>query len=197
MKVNALILSVVILFICGCASTGFPPQTAKETAKIPADKGIEISLAPGSFDVGEVEFHVNAESIPVSILKRAKEEMPEGVIDDCEIEYHGGDKYYEVTMVVKGKEQEAMFTEAGKVHRWEVEIAPMEVPPMVVKTAESVLKGAEMKKAEQILDKGWNVQEYHFKMEKEGVKYKVIVSLGADRVQVFRETVAEIEVPIR
>jgi uncharacterized membrane protein YkoI len=157
---------------------------------------MEISLEPGTFAVKEVEFHVKAESIPVQILRRAKEEMPGGVIDDCEIEYHGDNLYYEVTCVVKGREQEVMMTQDGKLHRWEVEVSPKEVPPVVLKAAKSKIKDAELKKAEQILDGKWNVLEYHFKMEKGGIKYKVIVSLGADRVEVFRETVAEIEVPV-
>ena len=68
----------------------------------------------------------------------------------------------------------------------------------VMTQAGSLLKGAVVKKAEQILDADWNPLAYHFKMEKDGVKYKVVIPLGAGEPKVvYRETIAEIEVPVK
>ncbi|MBU0753917.1 MAG: hypothetical protein KJ645_02175, partial [Planctomycetes bacterium] len=165
---------IALIFLAGCASIGFPPQTAQETGKIPADKLIEISLAPGSFDVSEVEFHVLKESIPVLISKRAKEEMPEGEIVDAEIEYQDGVVFYEVTCKVRGQEQEVLFTADGKVHRWEIGVDVATVPPAIIKQAKAACSGAKLVKAEQILNGAQDLLEYHFKMTKDGIKYKVI-----------------------
>jgi hypothetical protein len=192
-----LICLFTLLFLAtACASTGFPPQTAEEVRKVPADKRIEISLTPGSFKVAEVEFHVNAESIPAHILKIAKDAVPDGEVQDCEIEYHGGDKYYEVTFLVGGEEWEVMLTDQGQLHRWENSVKPEAVPELVLKKATMTVKGAQLGKAEQILDGAKNLLEYHFKMMKDDIKYKIVVPLDAQSVQVYRETKAEIEVPL-
>ena len=72
-----LALAVFCLFLAGCtAPGGFPPQTMEETQKIPADKRIEISLAPGTFAVEEVEFHVDAGSLPAGVVEMAKAIVP-------------------------------------------------------------------------------------------------------------------------
>jgi hypothetical protein len=192
-----LICVFALLFLAtACMSTGFPPQTAEEVQKMPADKRIEISLLPGNFKVAEVEFHVPPEFIPAHILKVAKDAVPDGEVEDCEIEYHGGDKYYEVTFKVADSEWEVMLTEEGKIHRWENSVDPSTVPVSIMKKATLAVKSAKLTKAEQILDGAKNLMEYHFKMEKDGIKYKIVVPLDAETVRVYRETVSEIEVPL-
>jgi uncharacterized membrane protein YkoI len=198
MMQSRLCLVLFALFIAGCAAPGFPPQTAKETVKVPADRGIEVGLAPNTFEVAEVEFHVAKESIPVLITKRAKEEMPDGEIMDAEIEYHGGVLYYEVTAKVRGQEQEVMFTAGGKVHRWELAVSPDAVPPKIMERAMKALPDAKLKKCEQILDGSQDLIEYHFKMVKDNMKYKIVRPIDPmQRTVVYRETLAEIEVPIK
>jgi hypothetical protein len=188
---------MAFLFVAGCASPGFPPETEVETEKVPADKRIEVGLGPGSFQVREVEFHVDKESLPVEITRRAVEEMPGGEITECEIEYHGTTKYYEVTCLVQGKEQEAMFTESGQVYQWELEVDSSSVPAVIMEQAMAACTGGELTKTEQILDGDQNPLEYHFKMTKDGVKYKVVCPMTPDQpVTVYREVRAEIEVPM-
>ena len=53
----------------------------------------------------EVEFHVDAAALPETIIAAAKKLIPGGYVGDCEIEYHGGKLYYEVTCTVKGIEK--------------------------------------------------------------------------------------------
>lgn len=198
MNVKMIALLAALFFLAGCAAPGgFPPNTAMETQKVPADKRIEVSLAPVTFGVAEVEFHVQPGDIPMGILRTAKELVPDGEVHDCEIEYHAdGKKYYEVTFVADGMEHEVMFTEEGVAHRWEVEIAKKEVPTLVMKKAEKALPDAKLNKAEQILDGTKKPIEFHFKMEKDGRKYKVTIPLDPKvAVMVYRETIAEIEVP--
>ena len=56
---------------------------------------------------------------------------------------------------------------------------------------------ARLKKCEQILDKDKNLVEYHFKMEEAWVKYKAVVSLDGELQALYRETIGEIEVPLK
>jgi len=192
------VLMVLCLFVVGCSSTGFPPNTAAVTKKVPADKRIEVGLLPDSYKVAEVEFHVNKSDIPGKIIKRAAEVMPGGEITECEIEYHGSDLYYEVTCQVKGIEQEVMFDAMGEVYRWEVEVSTDDVPENVMKKAKPAIPGAKLIKAEQILDGKEKVIAYHFKLEKDGIKYKIDCPIvEGERMVVYRETTAEIEVPKR
>ena len=77
-------------------------------------------------------------------------------------------------------------------------VDPAEVPVIVMERAQSVLIGGDLKKAEKILDADRNPLEYHFKLEKNGKKYKLVVSLMEDApVVLYRETLAEIEVPVQ
>jgi len=46
-----------------------------------------MALSPGSFDVAEVEFHVDKEALPVIITRRAMEIMPEAEIVEGVLEY--------------------------------------------------------------------------------------------------------------
>jgi len=197
MNTRMVALMGLSLLLWGCASTGgFPPQTALETAKVPSDKRIEISLEAGTFAVTEVEFHVDAASIPESVIAAAKKLIPGGYVGDCEIEYHGGSLYYEVTCTVQGVEMEVMFTPDGAPYRWEVEVDKDKVPAKAVDAAMAAVPGAVIKKAEEILDKDKNVLEYHFKLEKDWIKYKAAVSTSGELLGVYRETIGEIEGPL-
>lgn len=198
MRGNASMLVIALLLLAGCASTkGFPPQTSEETQKVPENMRIEISLAPGSFEVEEVEFHVDAAKIPSHILERAKELLPGCRVEDCEIEYHGDRKFFEVTSTVNGLEKEVMFTPEGKVYRWEVEVDMGSMPGSVLEAARSAVEGGGIQKAEQILDAEESLVEYHFKIEKWGVKYKAVVSTNGKLERLYRETLGEIEVPVK
>lgn len=197
MKYSLLSVIALSLLLWGCASSGFPPQTAEATDKVPFDKRIEVSLSPETFEITEVEFHVDQESIPEAILAKAKQLIPDAYVGDCEIEYHDGDVFYEVTCSAKGIEQEVMFTEEGEPYRWETEVDRAEVPEAAIKTAEDAVPGAWIKKCEAILDGDKKLLEYHFKIEKKGVKYKAVVSIDGWLIQLYRETKGEIEVPLK
>lgn len=187
---------LLAVFLVGCASTGFPPQTGEMTQMVPSEKRIEISLAPETYEVTEVEFHVDEESIPVNILSAAQNLMPGGEIEDCEIEFHGGKIFYEVTAKLEDREEEVMFTSDGRPYRWEIGVALDTVPLNTQNAALKAIEGAEVVKAEKILDGSRNLLEYHFKLEYLGNKYKAVVGID-DKVQVvFRETIGEIEVPV-
>lgn len=194
---KAVLAAVGLLFVlAGCTSTGgFPPQTAEETEKIPAKKRIEISLTPGTFQIEEVEFHVDPSSVPEQIRALARE-LIGGTIADCEVEYHGSELYYEVTCLVDGEEKEVMFTSDFEPHRWEVGTAESEVPKAVMEAARLAVPGADVTKCEAILDGDRNLLEYHFKLKKEGIKYKAVVSLAGKVERLYRETIGEIEVPL-
>jgi hypothetical protein len=197
MKTEIFGLACFSLLLFGCASPGgFPPGTAEETKKIPADKRIELSLAPGTFAITEVEFHVESSALPKRILDRAKELVPGGYVGDCEIEYHDDKVFYEVTFTVKGEEQEIMFTAEGEPYRWEVEVRRADLPKEVLDAALAAVPDARLKKAEKILDGGKALLEYHIKLEKKWVKYKAAVSKEGELLGLWRETVGEIEVPL-
>lgn len=197
MNMKYLVLAALCLFMVGCSSTGFPPNSSALVKKVPADNRIEVGLLPGSYEVAEVEFHVSKTDIPGKIIKRAAEVIPGGEITECEIEYHGDMLYYEVTCMINGKEQEVMFNPMGDVHRWEIEVNPDDVPENVMQKAKPAVPGAKLIKAEQILDGKQNVIAYHFKLEKGGIKYKVACPVvDGEPMVVYRETMAEIEVPL-
>mgnify|MGYP003573953285 CR=1 FL=1 len=96
----------------------------------------------------------------------------------------------------KGTDWELMLTEEGELHRWENTVELKSVPELIMKKATMAVKDAKIKKAEQILDSGKNLLEYPFKAERDGIKFKIVVPLEEDGVQVYRETIGEIEVPM-
>ena len=198
MNTRFFVLLVLCVFVAGCASTGFPPNTSAMTKKVPADKRIEVGLTPDDYEVKEVEFHVNKTEIPGKIIKVAAELMPGGEITDCEIEYHGSEgPYYEIACMVNGKEQEVMFTAMGEPYQWEMEVDADSVPENVMQIAKPAVPGSKLNKAEQILDGKQKVIAYHFKVEKDGINYKIVCPIvEGEKMVVYRETVAEIEVPL-
>lgn len=200
MDSRTVLLLIGLFLVAGCASMdGFPPATAKWTDKVPADEKIEVTLSPSGFGVTEVEFYLTKDDIDVKYHKLAGEVMI-GEIIETQVEYHGPNKYYVITTSGNGKAQEVMFNPDGSIHRWELEIAAKDVPERPMKLAKGMLPGAKLTKCEEIRDGTNDLLEYHFKFAEKGIKYKVVVPVKQDAeypVVVYRETMAELEIPVR
>lgn len=180
--------------IPACVCSGFPGETSRHVGRMPAESAIEVGLGGGG-RILEVEFHVPPSELPAEILAAVGRLCPGGEVVDCEIEYVGGTRYYEVTKRAAGKETELMLDEAGRPFRWEVEIEASAAPKAVLDAAASAAPGT-LRKVEEIRDAGKALLAYHVKKEDRGIHYKIEIAPGGERLGVWRETKAEVEVPI-
>ena len=188
----------LLLLAAGAVSCAAPapfPAAAGEYAELVPESGrIEVGLsADGS--VGEVEFHVAPAELPAEVLAAAREELGELVA--AEIEWHGGQLYYEAAgLSPEGREGQAMFTAAGALYSFEIAVAAEEVPAGIREAASNWRGWGEIRAYEEIRDGARALQEYHVKKTVGGKKYKLIFALDGALVRVFRETPAEIEVVV-
>lgn len=182
-------------FCIACASNRFPAESKEDVNLVPANGLIEFGIDK-SGGVMEVEFHTKAERLPPDILVAAEREIPGGTILDCEKEWCGRKVRWEVTKKVGGKEMEVLFDEKCNVVSWEIEVDAREVPANVLATADGAAPGTR-KKVEEIRDGKKKLLAYHMKKEDRGIRYKIAVSPDGKLKGVWRETNAEIEVPVR
>ncbi|MEW6746590.1 MAG: PepSY domain-containing protein [Planctomycetota bacterium] len=186
----------VALLLEACATSGFPSSIREDVGLVPAEKVIEVGL-DASGGIAEVEFHVAASAVPEKVIAAANELMPQGEIVGCEKEYQGATLLWEVTKKVDGKDYEVLFDAGGHAIDWEIEVDAKDVPQAVIDVAKTEVSGGTVTKVEEIRDAAKALQQYHVKMTKDGIRYKIALSLDAKLLAVYREATAEIEVPLR
>jgi hypothetical protein len=163
---------------------------------VPPDGRVEFAI-DASGRVREVEFHCRAEDVPPAVRAAADRILPGGTVEDCEKEHVGGVVYWEVSKRIDGRKQEVMLTADGRVHSKEIEIDPATAPQAVVQAAAQAVLNGRFVSIEEIRDAKERLQEYHVKMEREGRKYKLVLDPQGKVLETVRETLAEIEVPVR
>lgn len=178
-----------------CQSGPFPSSTGTDVLLVGAEGKIEVGLTPAG-GVAEVEFHISFADLPTVIRDAAEAHMPAGELLGCEKEYHGGTLYWEVARRVEGREVELMFDAEGNPYQWERQVESSEVPEVVLRAVGQAVTGT-LVVLEEILDAEKTLIEYHAKKNDQGIRYKVLISPEGEVLQVFRETLAEIEVPLR
>jgi hypothetical protein len=192
---HALTIGSLPLVLVACATPGgFPKETAKDVALVPATGRIEVSLDRAG-GLKEVEFHISPDSLPASVRAAADRLMPDGVAVAAEKEYVRGAVCYEITKAIAGKDWEVLFDADGNVVEWEIQIARSEAPAAVLEAARKAT-GGEIHTVEKILGPKKDLLEYHVKKEHEGIKYKIVISIDGEVRVIYRETPAEVEVPI-
>jgi hypothetical protein len=126
------------------------------------------------------------------------EMFPGSRITDGEKEFDdNGRLYWEVTVKKGSEEKEIMLTPAGKPYRMEIKVRESEVPSEVIAAADSAAPGGRRTSVEKILDGKENLLEYHIKKSVNGIHYKILVTSDGRVREVYREVMAEIEVPLK
>ena len=188
---HAVSLAVLVAFaVPACATSGWNSHDA-----LSADK-IEMVMD----DLGrqsEIEYHIPPENVPAVVRQAMDQLHPGGPFTGAEKEYNGGMLFYELTRVVDGMEMEVMFYPDGKLHSEELQVPEGSVPAIVRSTAQEALGGGTVTKWEEIRNYRRELYEYHVKITKAGMKYKVMIGLKGELLAIFREIPAEIEVETR
>ena len=104
------------------------------------------------------EAKVDLSSLPPAVRKAIEALVPGGEIKGIEAGSHAGKKQWEVDEMVKGREIEVVVNESGEAVKWEIQVEPSQVPPVVLKAAEDRVHGtfktvAEVRDAEKKLTK--------------------------------------------
>jgi hypothetical protein len=181
------VATVVAVTFPACASSGWSSMDALVA------ESVEMQVT----DLGqmaEVEYHIRPDQVPAVVRQSMDKLHPGGPYTGAEKEYEGGSLFYELTRPVGGMEIEAMFTPEGKLHSEEIEVSQNKVPTVVQNRAKNAIAGATITKWEEIRDGEQLLREYHVKMTKGGMKYKVMITPTGRLVAVYREIPAEIEV---
>jgi hypothetical protein len=188
------ILSLSVL--AACATCAFPAQTKDDVGLVPPKDMIEFGIdAKGC--VTFVEFHCPAGALPAAVLDAAEREMPGGQIVACEKEYEGGKVLWEVTKKIAGKEREVLFDAKGNVVEWEIEVEATAIAANVLAAGDAAAPGRRMA-VEEIRNAKKELVGVHMKKQgPDGTRYKICLDPAGNVENVFRETIAEIEVPIR
>jgi hypothetical protein len=186
----------VFAFLTGCGSHYFPNDTARDVMIVPPDGRVEFAVDEDG-RVQEVEFHCKAADVPQAVLQAADQAYSGGRIVDCEKEHRDGDVYYEVTKEINGREFEVLVTPKGFIERREIEVDAGTLPQTVNAAADQAVPGGRRTKSEEIRDEENELEEYHVKIERQGLRFKVVLTPEGRVLRVLRETLAEIEVPVQ
>ena len=194
---KSLALGFVAFAASACVQHGaFPPSVEEDVKLVPPNGRVEFAVDEDG-KVLEVEFHCDAGSVPEVARKAVDAAVPGGQIVDAEKEYVDGEVYYEITKVIDGREREVMVTESGKVHSHEIDVAENKVPPAVLRAVEQAFPGSRRTKTEEIRDGEYELVEYHVKVDDGGRRLKVVLSSEGRILHAVRETLAEIEIPVK
>lgn len=196
MRIGTTLPCLAVLLAAGCSSPAvrFPARTAEELRNVQADGKVEFGLKDDG-SLGQVEFHVPPSSLPAHVLEAMDRLVPGGEAIGAEIEYADGRRMYEVTKRVDGLEREALFDEGGNVVEWEVEVEASAVPQSIAAVADGAAPGR-ITAFEEIRSPDGTLRAWHVKKDDAGIRYKIAVDLDGSLIGVFRETPAEIEVPV-
>jgi hypothetical protein len=186
------------LALVGCASGGFHDEISEQTTEVPGDLRIEVSLDEDG-NVASVEYHVKPEQIPAEARQAILDAIGGGTPVDAEIEYQGGEKQFEMTVVVSGLEKEVLVGQDLKVISKEIELPASETPQELKDAfaALEFLQGAVVSKWEGIYDGHDELLEYHVKATKLAKNYKVTFTTDFEPLVIYREAKAELEIPVR
>jgi len=186
----------VFALLTGCASHYFPSSTSRDVLIVPPDGKVEFAVDEDG-RVEEVEFHCKPAELPQAVLQAADLAYSGGRIVDCEKEHRDGDVYYEVTKEINGREFEVLVTPEGVIERREIEVDAGSLPQAVNAAADQAVPGGRRTKSEEIRDRENKLEEYHVKIERQGLRFKVVLTPEGRVLRVARETLAEIEVPVQ
>jgi len=197
-RLTPILLATFGLLTAGCASGGFHQEIAQQTMEVPGDLRIEVTL-DGDGNVSSVEYHVKPEQIPANARQAIMDAVGGGLATDAEIEYQDGVRQYELTVVASGLEKEVLVAEDLSVISKELELAPNEAPQGLKDALAGIefLQGAVPSKWEGIYDGQDQLLEYHVKATKLDKKYKIVFSTDFVPKVIYREALAEIEVPVK
>lgn len=143
----------------------------------------------------EIEYIIAPDEVPENIHQAMDALFPDGVATGAEKEYVSGKLHWELTKDVDGFAVEAMFTEDGTLHSAEAEVSRSSVPQAVRDLVQRSGWGAP-RAWEQIRDSENELVEYHVKTSRNSRDYKLVISLEAQLIAVWREVEAEIELPV-
>ena len=173
----------------GCASAGWDGAAALDC------ESIEMQVKADGTPV-EVEYHILPSNVPKVVQDAMVDLYPGGEFVAAEHETHGGQKYWELTIVAGDLEVEAMFLPDGTLHSMEVEVPEDEVPHTVKSAAKGAFARGNVTAWEEIRNARREIVEYHVKIEADGRHYKIAVLHDGKITARHREVVAEIEVPL-
>ena len=197
MKTTSLVPALLgAIVLTGCQSTTLCQRSLLiDVGEARSARKIEIQVdARGG--IVEVEYHADPASIP-EIVRQAMDRLhPGGPFTDAERELNDGVLYYELSREVDGLEVEAMFTAGGELFSEEVEVRAGDVPQAIRDAITAHLPGGTVAKYEEIRNGSRELVEYHVKLDEDGRRHKLILSLEAQVMGDFLELVAEIEVPV-
>jgi hypothetical protein len=143
----------------------------------------------------EVEVTIDVADVPAAVRSAAEALMPEGEVTGAELEYVGGQKAYEVKMLLDGLGYELVFDPGGTLVEREDELHRDDAPEGIVDRALSAIPGGTFRSVEKIT-RGEEVA-YHVKVAAGGATYKIVLSPEGEVVRKVREAQAEIEIPLR
>lgn len=172
-------------------------QSALHVSNADALDAVKLEVqVDGVGAIREIEYHIPPALVPPAVQAAMDALHPGGAYTDAEREYHGGQVYYELNRMVGGLEVEAMFLPDGTLHSEEVEIPASKVPEAVRLAITRRYPQSRVTKYEEIRDGKRALVEYHVKLVRDGMAYKVMLGRAGEHLGAFREIVSEIEVPV-
>lgn len=189
-----------LLLLGGCRTVGLPDDVAKYGPEVAPGGKIEIEVAADG-SILEMEYEVGSDWIPEPAHRAAAAAVAGcpgckgGAPFNWELEWMGGGWSYEVKFRSGDHEHEVIVDAVGRVLLQEVTVAEKDVPAAVLSAAREAVPGGKVTSRERITGPGRD--EFHVKVEKDGIHYKMLISPAGVVTRKAREVRAEIEVPVR
>lgn len=187
--------TTVALGAAGCRSAGSFPNSVILLYEEGDPSGVLEIEADRQGRILGVEAEIPISAVPAELRERAEREVPGGRITGAEREFIGEVEAFEVQIERDGVAYEIVVDRDGRVVEKEVSLRTDEAPSAVVSAARKSTPDARLVSLERVERLG--VEEYHAKLDQDGVSYKVVLRADGSVVRKVREARAEIEIPLR
>ena len=142
----------------------------------------------------EIEYHLPPHHVPDEV-HAAMDLLYPGEAFAGEKEFEGSTMYWELSKMVDGRKVEALFDTDVRLRRLEIEVGAEAIPEEVRAAVAGRAYGL-VNSWEEIRDGDRKMIEYHAKTARSGLNYKIIIDPAGEVTAVYREVVAEIELPV-
>ena len=144
--------------------------------------------------IREMEVEIPVSDLPTLIREAALAAERGATLTGAERELTANGPAWEVQLLQEGRRVELVLDEKGSILEIERELRRDEAPRSVLNAADRALPGGTFVSVE-ILHRGRRT-EYHVKKERDGARYKVVLSSVGEVLRAVREVPAEIEIPL-
>lgn len=196
MNRSALASLAALLALASCSSSSTataPAELIPLFDQLAPEGAMELEFdRDGRF--GDLEAEVPVESVPAIVRDAVAQAHPGVELTGAEREVQGGEWTWEVGFEEEGRGVQVVVSDDGDLLETERELEASEAPAEVLRAAEGAVPSSTLASVDVVTSASGD--EYHVKRERDGARYKVVLTSTGEVLRIVREARAEIEIPV-